>query len=916
MTVALGAAVWRSLFYEDEAPTFNLVKATSDSFNYPYALAVYADNASTVAGSTPVQTFTVASGTTVTPPTPSGGWRRGFYRVLSTDGKKLCGAFTVMARDNRFGDRPAALSPYTAYSSTGFFLGGGTNGVLSGADPYLHGLMGIGPQRWNSIDRDGGDAASLLSGLQSMSTDTTCSWTANADSTHPREQFVGNGDSYQPWTQAGATTYANQLYPLAQWFEVPWNEPQGTGAVTIANKINTVSSYIKAAQPGAKVLGPMPVSFNQGFAGGWLKTVLSNVTPGALDGVSVHAYNCHNGDPALYRACLTDLTNAITQTGMGGKPIWVTEQGFQFNQGGVEWIRRALNWASLALLMAEQFGIPLERWHYFEDLWKSYYAQFGVPIVLDNARGTTMMPLFYRTLVAERWGKTVTEVLDFGAGALGNDTFVGTRYSDANGNDSIALLACGPLETSVEFTTNSPAPLELVDWAGNVTELTPSGGSVEVPVTDVASYLRTPTGVTTSLVKPGRVNKLSGWTATSSFTASSMTLPDGASANGGYINGRMQNADGSPTQPSMTPHWTLAADITGADSTLTVVEAIPAQINPDQSFTVVLTDANHNKLEGMTATGYDGQTFTGLVRNSPVPHTAGELVWVAWTYELWTPTNITDMPTADPTTVPPTVVNVPSSTTQIEQITDSRTLPWQVHRAKTKSPGAPSTGIKAGAVLKPGPDYVNRITDDSQIWSIWYAGTMGLTTTSSPWSSAVGSFPQQIDLVPPVGVGTVDIDTLTVRGNPTWQNPSNLLDADLWLSADGKTFTKVASYTQPTIEYVVADAADNTAYDEPSHATIFTGDPWLATFTFPKQTVAAARVVVNDATWPGAVDDGLVQYYVADDAQGDHRNLSTSKTVVISSVQGFDSGSAASNGGGGGGSTGGQRFLVKHGFTG
>jgi hypothetical protein len=384
--------------------------------------------------------------------------------------------FAVIKADARFVSPPAAGTAETS--------GYGDEKH----DQILRGVMALGPDRLSI-----GDAATPLAGSYNATTILNEhayveSWyKAHPDSARPRPSFVQfpNGTAGK---ESGVTTAVQALYPTIEYFEGPINEP-GLSDTSYPAKTNAFVAAVHAVA-GAKAMGPCPVSVNGGTLPG-LASFLAAGGANGLDALSVHVYNCINGDLILGRRSMSELIRVLAANGLQGIELWQSECGVHAATYGVWNHRRQLRWWAMQRFVFEQYGIPKERDFWFYD---GSHGFWDFPSWWKNADGTpTAMVPAVRVYSQEVYGKTYTSALDFGT--VENDHYIGSKFSGADGSAVLTLLSNGRTDGAVNLSISGANTLERVDCFGNVTTITGS-----CPVTVEPCYVRLPAGTSATVV--------------------------------------------------------------------------------------------------------------------------------------------------------------------------------------------------------------------------------------------------------------------------------------------------------------------------------------------------------------------------------------------------------------------------------
>ncbi len=104
----------------------------------------------------------------------------------------------------------------------------------------------------------------------------------------------------------------------------------------------------------------------------------------------------------------------------------------------------------------------------------------------------------FRLLAKELYGKVHTHKFTFGG--TRDNVYAGSFFTGSDGPSVAWLMSNGDSEGELRFTVAGATELTLVDWQGRTSTLNASEGVVTVPVSDLASYLRVPSGAIIALV--------------------------------------------------------------------------------------------------------------------------------------------------------------------------------------------------------------------------------------------------------------------------------------------------------------------------------------------------------------------------------------------------------------------------------
>lgn len=401
---------------------------------------------------------------------------------------------TIVQPDARF---PANPARGTAGRAAGVAFDGPTRGVF-GLGPHRHFIQDCA----NPTVANGSGDGSIAKCSEDADSEVTY-WQTIAEPNRAPKELLVHLTGWQNIAShiTGARTVVAGLYPKIKWFEFT-NEPQGITASTVATDFQAFADAIHAENVNAKALGPNPVSINL-QSSAWIDAfyaALGTAGRAKLDGLSYHWYNSvgsGGGDLALTLRSLRLLASIHAKyPDLAGKPLWQTEQGYYGATWGAFSPRMQAKWASIRMIVPEQFGFVTERDH----VWIGDFTFFDEPMYQRNI-ANQMLPeaALYRTFVAERFNKTFTSKYDFGADH--ENQLVGSLYTNATTGDKMAVFLNGGYpedgRPSIKLGVKGASTVTKVDAWGNTSTLTAdSRGQVTVTVPEVPVYLRLPNGVT------------------------------------------------------------------------------------------------------------------------------------------------------------------------------------------------------------------------------------------------------------------------------------------------------------------------------------------------------------------------------------------------------------------------------------
>lgn len=291
----------------------------------------------------------------------------------------------------------------------------------------------------------------------------------------------------------GVELVVNTLYPIVTRFEGPRNEPPLNKLAAIEMRL--FYSYVKAAEPNAIVIGPCPVDIFVGV--GW-QVFLINGGLDWIDELDFHDYSTiPNGELNVGRDNIQSFRDFLINNGYGSLPMWQTEAGEAFTSTyGIYHPRRA-RVGLIHRLLWEQFDLPRERNMVWYDISHGFWA---FPTWLETSDGSlNPQAILYRVLSEETFGQSHDSIMDFGL--IGNNIFLGSIYASPAAESTAVILSTSyMLDASVTLAiTGTTDPIEVVDGFGNLTTYTQTSGRITIPIFEIPTYVRLPTGVACSV---------------------------------------------------------------------------------------------------------------------------------------------------------------------------------------------------------------------------------------------------------------------------------------------------------------------------------------------------------------------------------------------------------------------------------
>lgn len=402
---------------------------------------------------------------------PYGGYKLRLYgaSVGNYGTAKGNTTFTRVVSSNDFADKPL---PFTAPDL----------GATGEWDVELRAFFGLGATRFAM---DVGTPATPATYMQTNYVDRAHLSRPRYNIGHFRQDNTGGA--------AAITAYVAANKAVFQAWE-PRNEPEATNPVTFAEEQAYFYDAIKAGDPDAIVLGPNPVTYNDYLTVQytWIQEFLAAGGAEHLDGLSVHGYNCTNGDIAMSKRLLARIKAIADSYDL---PLWQTEQSFQNQLGNLYDPGHALRWTAVQLMVQECYGIPLER----NVLWYDYEHGFaGYTTFWMDKTSAYSVPVLVRTMVDEIGDRTFASEYDLGDWA---DVYVCPKWTGTDGSATVGVLAQSKGMPDVRFYLTGATSVTAVDAFGNDYTLTrDSDNVVAVETSDLPTWLRVPTGVGLTLV--------------------------------------------------------------------------------------------------------------------------------------------------------------------------------------------------------------------------------------------------------------------------------------------------------------------------------------------------------------------------------------------------------------------------------
>ena len=373
-----------------------------------------------------------------------------------------------------------------------------------GFDMPMRAFCGVGPVRHQirlTNDHYAADKAAVLldipyeRSLRNIDADRPLQqFVAFADFDDTTEQLTNLADAIPALVAAGVTWFEGKNEPGAEI-----NNPGGENS----DRLQAFASAVHAASASAKVLGPCPISVEGDWMSGsggqarWNYDML-RLNGSVIDVISYHNYNSGQGSLAQSRQTLEGLESLLTHLGLQNKPRFNTEFGSAFAaSNAVADHRQQAKNIMMDLQLSEQYKVPKEHTYYFYDLSHGFW---GFPSWWLHAEGARVMPTalvpMFRVWGEELWGKTFSARLNFGDA---DDMFVGSRFVGGDGASLLTLQSSGESDT-VNISVTGATQLTTVDAFGKTTVRQVVDGKIAVPVTEIPSYVRVPSGATANVI--------------------------------------------------------------------------------------------------------------------------------------------------------------------------------------------------------------------------------------------------------------------------------------------------------------------------------------------------------------------------------------------------------------------------------
>lgn len=319
--------------------------------------------------------------------------------------------------------------------------------------------------------------------ITALATSTLVACFGSGSNTLSNQSATAIGNTYFN----GVKAYVAAFWPSVKYYEGPSNEPD-IKSREVVHHMMLFQAAVHAGNASAKAIGPCPVQIK---ADDWT-TFLTNGGGAYCDEISFHDYNSINGNIAQGRTSLSEFKAVLARFGQDGKRLWRTENGTFTAVAGVFHPRRS-RWRIMWRLLWEQYGLPRER----DNLWYTRSHGFwGFPSWWLNEDGSlSPEAVLMRVLAEETFGQTHAETYTFGQFA--DWCLLASRYHSSAG-DTVVIVANSAMDNNTcAFTvTGAATTLTVVDGFGNTSTVNITAGIATIPIADIPTYVRVPTGVT------------------------------------------------------------------------------------------------------------------------------------------------------------------------------------------------------------------------------------------------------------------------------------------------------------------------------------------------------------------------------------------------------------------------------------
>jgi len=368
---------------------------------------------------------------------------------------------------------------------------GTSGGAHDSEDEILRGVTGMGPQRLYV-----NDASNPTEAIQQLEADIALDKAMYLpfDPLRKRALMVcfPNGTS----NTAGVRQIVEHFQNDVQYWEGR-NEPDqgGTAGYSAMFELRPFYQLVKSVSPNLKVMAPGVTSIGPSKQN-WIKDYLK-LGKGYFDVFSFHAYNSCNGDPWLTRQTLVDLQGILNSYGIGSIEKWQTEQGYMAAVYGSFQPRLQGRWTMLQMMIYEQNGIPKEHNHLWYDRSHGFW---DFPMFWENEDGSlNPAASLMRVYSEELFGTTFVRAYDFGTAA--QNLYIGSLFSGP-GKKIAAFMSGGNPQGTVRLAVTGGDTVRVVSPFGEESAMPVVGGVVQLPVSELPTYVRLTDAQTCEVIPP------------------------------------------------------------------------------------------------------------------------------------------------------------------------------------------------------------------------------------------------------------------------------------------------------------------------------------------------------------------------------------------------------------------------------
>ncbi|RYX82646.1 hypothetical protein EON83_18275 [bacterium] len=293
-------------------------------------------------------------------------------------------------------------------------------------------------------------------------------------------QLAENKANFNPATLRPAL---ERLKGQVKYIEL-FNEPNfAYSPSAYAEAAKPIYALIKEVDPNFRVLGPAVC----GISLAWHEEFFKAGGAQTYDEFSCHDYEGNESiTPEHWVWKFAQLHTLMKRYGVDNRPIWQTERAITGVRSGAFLPDAQAVRVSLHVDLLQTLGVPPEHnLHYY--LNRGGYSK--VPSYLwTDTEGPFPGALALRTRYALTTGLNYAGTLDFGP--VGNQLFMGLRYTGQNGDALVSLRNMGDLDQDAEFTVTGAPQLQLTDSWGNTSTVTAQGGKISLSIGQLPTFVR------------------------------------------------------------------------------------------------------------------------------------------------------------------------------------------------------------------------------------------------------------------------------------------------------------------------------------------------------------------------------------------------------------------------------------------